>query len=82
LSYFFYSSAIGPHGHDKEEFNSLSLCCFVLVLQVNQVHNDEEPNSSLSCFFFGFDAINPKDMTMRSLSPCHHVFFCSSVEGL
>ncbi len=50
------------------------------MLQLNQAHDDEEIDSSLSSIFFSNGA-NPKDMTTRSSAPHHHVFSCSSVGG-
>jgi hypothetical protein len=53
LSCFFGSNVKGPHGHDDDsEFNSMSSCYFVLVLQVNQVHKTK--SSTFHCCVFLF----------------------------
>jgi hypothetical protein len=49
---FFGSNVKGPHGHDDEELNSTSSCSFVLVLQVNHVH--ETRSSTFHCRVFLF----------------------------
>jgi hypothetical protein len=71
--FFLCSNVGGPHGHNNEELNTLSLCSFVLVLQVSQVHDDKELSSLLSCFFCS-SVVNPRDTTTRNLVPHHHVF--------
>lgn len=73
LSCFFGSNVKGPHGHDDEELNSTSSCSFVLVLQVNQVH--ETRSSTFHCHVFLFQCYKFWDTMMRSLAPHCHIFF-------
>lgn len=49
--FLFGSSARGVQGNDDKEFNSSLLCYFVSMLEVFQVHNDEEFDFLLSCIF-------------------------------
>jgi hypothetical protein len=66
---YFCSSVVSPQGHDNEEFND------------DEKFGDNEKFSfSLSCFLYS-NVIGFKDMTMRGLVPCCHVFFCSNVAG-
>jgi len=53
---------------------SFSSHSFVLMLQLSQTHDNEELNSSSSCFFCS-SAINPRDMTIRNLVLRRHVLF-------
>ncbi len=77
--YFFYSNVGSPHGHHDEELTSSSLCSFVLMLQVNQVHNDEK--FSLSSSFFLFQCCKSQGHNDKELSSSSSCFFCSSVVG-